>query len=219
MSRFNRDIMFSSKTDLHETPQDFFDKLNEEFKFNLDVCATRENAKCTKYYTIEDNGLDQPWSGSIFMNPPYGRDIIKWMEKASKAAANGALVVCLVPARTDTKWWHTYALPHEVRFIKGRLKFGGAKNNAPFPSAVVIMRGWIMSRFDDIMDGLYDSKPIKTTWDWVKEDIARREQMGYHKYGKYLTPATDENMLQHLYEELLDSVVYIKTEILKRRCL
>lgn len=76
-----------------------------------------------------------------------------------------------------------------------------------------------MSRFDDIMDGLYDSKPIKTTWDWVKEDIARREQMGYHKYGKYLTPATDENMLQHLYEELLDSVVYIKTEILKRRCL
>ena len=133
-------VHFSSKTDLWSTPQDFFDKLDEEFGFTLDPCATPENAKCDKFYTREDDGLSKDWSGErVFMNPPYGREIGGWVKKASEA---DALVVCLVPARTDTRWWHDFVIGGgaEVRFIKGRLKFGGAKNSAPFPSAVVIFR-------------------------------------------------------------------------------
>lgn len=138
-------VHFSSATDLHATPQEFFDKLNAEFHFTLDVCATPENAKCFNYFDKEQNGLSKNWAsasngGSVWMNPPYGREIGRWMEKASEAAKEGATVVCLVPARTDTKWWHECAIQHEVRFIRGRLKFGNAKNSAPFPSAVIVMR-------------------------------------------------------------------------------
>jgi len=141
-------VHFSSKTDLHSTPQEFFDKLNDEFHFTLDVCANSDNAKCKKYYSQMDDGLKMNWSScfsdgsreTIWMNPPYGREIGKWMKKAYEAAKDGCVVVCLVPARTDTKWWHDYAIKHEIRFIKGRLKFGDAKNSAPFPSAVVVMR-------------------------------------------------------------------------------
>ena len=135
------DVHFSSKTDLWATPCNFFNKYNEKFNFELDVCATHENAKCKKYFTIEDDGLSKEWSGICWMNPPYGRKIIKWMEKAYKASLNGATVVCLVPARTDTKWWHEYVIKGEVEFIRGRLKFGNSKNSAPFPSAVVIFNG------------------------------------------------------------------------------
>lgn len=134
-------VHFSSATDLHATPQEFFDKLDLEFNFTLDVCATSDNAKCKIYYTKQEDGLMQPWHGIVWMNPPYGREIGRWMEKANKATREGATVVCLVPARTDTKWWHECAIQHEVRFIRGRLKFGGAKNSAPFPSAVIVMRG------------------------------------------------------------------------------
>ena len=134
-------VHFSSATDLHSTPQDFFDKINLEFGFKLDVCATNENAKCSMYFTKQEDGLSKEWgSGPVFMNPPYGREISQWMKKANDAARNGTTVVCLVPARTDTSWWHKYAIQHEVRFIRGRLKFGGAKNSAPFPSALVIIR-------------------------------------------------------------------------------
>ncbi|KLT73269.1 adenine methyltransferase [Neisseria arctica] len=135
-------VHFSSKTDLWATPQDFFDNLNEEFGFELDVCALPENAKCEKYFTPENDGLKQDWTGTCWMNPPYGREIGKWMKKAYESSLTGnATVVCLVPARTDTKWFHDFAMKGEVRFIKGRLKFGGSKNSAPFPSAVVIFRG------------------------------------------------------------------------------
>lgn len=133
-------LHFSSATDLHSTPQAFFDKLDAEFHFTLDVCATSENAKCGRYYTEQDDGLAQQWSGTVWMNPPYGRAIRRWMEKANEAARAGATVVCLVPARTETNWWHECAIMHEIRFVRGRLKFGGAKHNAPFPSAVVVMR-------------------------------------------------------------------------------
>lgn len=133
-------VHFSSVTDLHATPQDFFDKLNVEFGFDLDACASHENAKCARYYTKEDDGLAQDWEGTVWMNPPYGREIGAWMTKANDAAKHGATVVCLVPARTDTNWWHEYAIQHEVRFVRGRLKFGNAKNSAPFPSAVVVIR-------------------------------------------------------------------------------
>jgi phage N-6-adenine-methyltransferase len=134
----NTDLMFSSKTDLWATPQDFFDKLNDLHGFELDVCATPDNAKCNKYYTVADDGLAQQWQGVCWMNPPYGRDIKAWMKKAYESSLNGAKVVCLVPARTDTQWWHDYAMKGQIEFIKGRLKFGGHKDSAPFPSAVVV---------------------------------------------------------------------------------
>ena len=133
--------MFTSKTDLHETPQDFFDKLNKEYQFTLDVCANKENAKCVHYFTAEDDGLSQEWQGICWMNPPYGRTIGRWMKKAYESSLDGATVVCLVPSRTDTNWWHDFATKGDITFIKGRLKFGSAKNSAPFPSAIVVFNG------------------------------------------------------------------------------
>ena len=135
----NTEVMFSGKTDMWATPQDLFDELNAEFHFETDVCAIPENAKCQKYYTPEINGLSQPWSGVCWCNPPYGREIGKWVKKA---ATSKALTVMLIPARTDTKWFHDYVYNKaETRFIKGRLKFGGAQNSAPFPSMIVVFRG------------------------------------------------------------------------------
>lgn len=137
----DRAVWASSATDLWATPQDFFDKLHTEFGFTLDVCASPENAKCDRYFTKDDDGLTQDWAGACWMNPPYGREIGKWMRKALESSVEGATVVCLVPARTDTAWWHEYAMHGEIRFIRGRLKFGGHKNAAPFPCAVVVFRG------------------------------------------------------------------------------
>lgn len=132
-------VHFSSKTDMHETPREFFEALNSEFRFELDVCATPDNAKVQEYYTSEQDGLKQDWKGVCWMNPPYGRTIGQWMRKAYESASKGATVVCLIPSRTDTAWWHEYVTKaKEVRFVRGRLKFGNAKNSAPFPSAVVI---------------------------------------------------------------------------------
>jgi phage N-6-adenine-methyltransferase len=133
-------VHFSSATEMWATPQDFFDSLHGEFGFETDVCAIADNAKCHKFFTPEDDGLSQEWMGTCWMNPPYGRVIGHWMRKAYESSQQGATVVCLVPARTDTKWWHEYAVKGEIRFIKGRLKFGGHKTNAPFPSAVVIFK-------------------------------------------------------------------------------
>ena len=132
--------MFTSATDEWATPQNFFDELNAEFGFQLDVCATPENAKCPKYFTKADDGLAQKWEGVCWMNPPYGKNIGKWVRKAFESAQDGATCVCLLPARTDTKWWHENCMKGEVRFIRGRLKFGNAKHSAPFPSAIVIFR-------------------------------------------------------------------------------
>lgn len=136
----NTDIMFSSQSDMWETPQDLFDKLNEEFHFNLDVCAIASNAKCAAFYSPEQNGLIQPWYGRCWCNPPYGRQVGKWVKKAYDTAyIDGNLVVMLLPARTDTKWFHEYIYGKaEIRFLKGRLKFGSSKNSAPFPSMIVI---------------------------------------------------------------------------------
>lgn len=121
----NTETLFSSKTDLWATPQDFFDKLNDEFHFDLDVCAIPENAKCQRYYTPEQDGLVQEWNGVCWCNPPYGRSIGKWVKKAYE---NKSTVVCLLPARTDTKWFHDYILGKaEIRFVRGRLRFGGGR--------------------------------------------------------------------------------------------
>ena len=132
--------MLSSKTDMWATPQDFFDDYNAIYHFDVDVCATSENALCAKFYSPKDDGLSKEWHGICWMNPPYGREIGKWMKKAYESSLHGATVVCLVPARTDTAWWHEYAMKGEIEFIRGRLKFGGSKNSAPFPSAVVVFQ-------------------------------------------------------------------------------
>lgn len=132
--------LFSSQTDLWATPQDVFDRLDSEFHFEVDVCALASNAKCRRYFTPAQDGLKQPWKGVCWMNPPYGRDIGRWMRKAYESSLAGATVVCLVPARTDTAWWHDYATKGEIRFVRGRLRFGAAKCAAPFPSAIVIFR-------------------------------------------------------------------------------
>ena len=130
--------LFSSKTDQWATPQEFFDKLDDEFHFTLDVCADETNYKCNQYFTKSDDGLKMAWGGIIWCNPPYGREIGEWVKKCSK---HKGTAVMLLPARTDTRWFHDYIYNKaEIRFIKGRLKFGGSKNSAPFPSMVVIFR-------------------------------------------------------------------------------
>ena len=102
--------MNASKTEEWETPQEFFNKLNEEFHFTLDVCATRENAKCSRFITKQDNALNLDWNGTCWMNPPYGRQIKAWMKKAFDESLKGNTVVCLVPSRTDAGGWHDYAM-------------------------------------------------------------------------------------------------------------
>lgn len=136
-------VHFSSKTCEWKTPQEVFDELNKEFQFTLDVCATPENTKCSKYFTKEENGLIQDWSKEIcWLNPPYGREIQLWIKKAYEESKKGATVVLLIPSRTDTKWWHEYVVKaKEIRFIKGRLKFNNHTNSAPFPSAIVVFKG------------------------------------------------------------------------------
>lgn len=139
----NTDVMFSSKTDQWSTPQDFFDKLNDEFNFTLDPCADEQNHKCDVYYTKEQNGLSKNWGGQrVFCNPPYGREIGKWVEKCFvESKKPNTICVMLIPARTDTKWFHEYIYKiAEIRFIKGRLKFGNSNNSAPFPSMVVVFK-------------------------------------------------------------------------------
>jgi len=131
-------IHFSSKTDLWSTPQKFFDELNKIYCFDIDVCANMENAKCKDFFSLEQDGLRQEWLGNCWMNPPYGREISKWIKKAYESSLKGATVVCLLPARTDTRWFHDYCINGKVEFIKGRLKFGNSKNAAPFPSMIVV---------------------------------------------------------------------------------
>ncbi len=143
-------VHHSSATPEWGTPQDLFDALNAEFKFTLDVCATPDLAKCKRYFSPEKDGLSQNWTGSCWMNPPYGSEIGDWISKAAESSDNGATVVCLVPARVDTAWWWDFVSFVEVRFLRGRLRFDGADASAPFPSAVVVF-----------------GRPIKTVyWEW-----------------------------------------------------
>ena len=130
--------LFRQVFDEWSTPQYLFEALHSEFGFTLDPCSDERNAKCAKHFTAANDGLLQDWGTErVFMNPPM-RTCADWMRKASEAAARGALVVCLVPSRTDTDWWHRYAMAGEIRFLKGRLKIGSTC--APFASAVVIFR-------------------------------------------------------------------------------
>jgi site-specific DNA-methyltransferase (adenine-specific) len=139
----NTDLMLSSKDQTWETPIDFLNKINEEFNFNLDVCASEFNCKCDNYFDEIIDGLKQEWNGVCWCNPPYGREISKWVEKAYKESLKGNVIVMLIPSRTDTTYWHKFIFPYasEIRFIKGRLKFGNSKNSAPFPSALIVFGG------------------------------------------------------------------------------
>lgn len=133
--------LFSSRSDEWATPRDLFDALNAEFNFTLDPCATPQNAKCKTFYTAEIDGLVQNWGGyRVFCNPPYGRQIGKWVKKCYEESQKGTLVVMLIPARTDTAYFHDYIYgkAKEIRFIKGRLHFNESRQSAPFPSMVVV---------------------------------------------------------------------------------
>ena len=146
----NTGLMFSSSSDMWETPDDLFERLDQVFGFEIDVCAVDGNAKCKKFYPPKVDGLRQKWEGVCWMNPPYGREISKWVAKAYyESKHNRATIVCLLPARTDTKWWHDYCMKGEIYFIKGRLKFGASNNSAPFPSCIVVFR----SRVEDAFEG------------------------------------------------------------------
>lgn len=148
----NTDLHFSSKNLDWETPPDLFSIWNDEFHFVLDVCATADTKKCANYYGPDHSdlskrdGLQQCWTddaqgGFAWMNPPYGREIPKWIEKAYLEAIEGCKIVCLVPARTDTKWFHEYVLngpSAQLEFLRGRIKFVGAQHSAPFPSMLVV---------------------------------------------------------------------------------
>ena len=133
-------VHYMSKTNEWSTPWDFFNQLNDEFHFTLDPCCTHENRKCEKYFTQDDDGLSKSWDNeTVFCNPPYGREIGKWVKKASEA--RGGVVVMLIPSRTDTSYFHDYIYGKaELRFVRGRLKFGDGKAPAPFPSMIVIFR-------------------------------------------------------------------------------
>lgn len=133
-------VHFSSKSDEWSTPQWLYDALDKEFGFTLDPCSNGSNAKCARFFTAEDAPLTRNWgTEAVFINPPYSK-CGEWVGKAYNAAMEGATTVCLVPSRTDTRWWHQYAMKGEIRFLRGRLRFGDAKENAPFPSAVLVFR-------------------------------------------------------------------------------
>ena len=146
MDKATQGVMFSSKSNDWATPQDFYNQLDAEFEFTLDPCASQASAKCASFYTEDDDGLSKDWEGqTVFMNPPYGRKIGNWIQKAyEEGEKSNTRVVALIPARTDTKYWHNYCMKAtEIRFVKGRLKFGqgNTKNSAPFPSAVIVFSG------------------------------------------------------------------------------
>jgi len=143
MNKSTQQVLFSSKTSKWSTPQDFYNKLHAIYNFTLDPCASDENHKCEKYFTEKDDGLSQSWEGErVFMNPPYGRNVKTWIRKAYEESMKpDTIVVCLLASRTDTRWFYDYCMKAEkISFVKGRLKFGGNKNPAPFPSCVVVFR-------------------------------------------------------------------------------
>lgn len=138
-----RGYMPVAKTDNHPTPKAFYNLLDKEFRFTCDAAASSKNAKCAVFFTRRQNGLAQNWGKHVvFLNPPYGRGIADWAKKALDAASKGATVVMLVPSRTDTKWFRAVVERPEVQvvFVTGRLKFGNAKNAAPFSNVVLVVR-------------------------------------------------------------------------------
>ena len=136
--------LYSSNTDEWETPQTVFNELDAVYHFDLDVCATQQNAKCKRFFDKAQDGLKKSWGGAtVWCNPPYSR-VDDWVRKAAEEQQNGTTTVMLVPSRTDTKWFHAYCYEKpgvSIQFVKGRLRFSGATVNAPFPSMVLVFRG------------------------------------------------------------------------------
>lgn len=129
---------FASKNQEYATPENLFKILDDEFNFTLDVCANEKNKKVFNYYSENDNALNKNWVGICWMNPPY-KDMKKWIIKAyNESVINNSVIVCLIPARTNTSWWHDYCMKGEIRFIKGRPKFEGCKHGLPQPLAIVV---------------------------------------------------------------------------------
>lgn len=150
-------VVFSSKTSEWSTPQAFFDAVDAEFGFSLDAAASSENAKCPRYFTAEDDGLLQSWDGVVWVNPPYGHAIGRWVRKCYQESQRGAVVVGLIPAKTETRWWHDYVMrSSEVRLIRGRMRFSGSRINAPFPSALVVWQPGDHTPTFRVMDRILD---------------------------------------------------------------
>lgn len=137
-------VHYTSNSSEWGTPLWLFNEWNNEFHFTLDVCASEINKKVDHYFSKKDEALSKDWGNNVcWMNPPYGRDIKYWIRKAYEASKKGATVVCLIPSRTDTAWWHDYVMKGEITFIRGRVQFelpGSILDNAPFPSAVVVFK-------------------------------------------------------------------------------
>ncbi len=184
----SNNVHFSSQSSDWETPSDFFNRLRGEFRFTLDVCATDENAKCTAYYTEEHNALTKRWYRAVaphcwaWMNPPYGREIKHWVQKAALQNALGLSIVCLLPARTDTKWFHDHVFGtcQELRLVKGRLKFGSHRNSAPFPSMVAIYHGYGTWHASNV------SGPHETRVTTMLANLPRREYPVYYAMPRRL---------------------------------
>jgi phage N-6-adenine-methyltransferase len=136
--------MPASKTDDWATPQYLFDEWNAKYDFELDAAASSENHKCANWYGLDHpdtdrrDGLAQAWTGKTWVNPPYGKVLNQWVGHAAEQLTP---VVMLLPARTDTRWFHSYCINRRITFIKGRVKFGGNANAAPFPSMIVEFNG------------------------------------------------------------------------------
>jgi phage N-6-adenine-methyltransferase len=186
MTTYPQQALFTKHRIDWETPQWLFDQLDAEFHFDLDVCATPENAKCSPYFTPEDDALTRRWDGTCWMNPPFGKGIARWVEKAYRSALAGSTVVCLLPVRSDTGWWHDYCMKGEIRFIRGRLQFGTSRQNAPFPCAVVVFRAGLRnhrqtpetgsrpSRFDGLDPASRYSRPGRVH---VQRSLSRGESI------------------------------------------
>lgn len=194
-------ILFSSARADWETPQDLYDKLNAEFHFTCDVAADYQNHKHENYYTAEMDGIIQPWEGVCWCNPPYGRNVGRWVEKAYCEAQRGVKTVMLLPARTDTRWFHEWIYRQQgvdTRFLKGRLKFGGCSNSAPFPSMIVVFGGngeienpkWISitdrqpAHEERVLayqpnNTQADIGPMSVLWGWACEPRPRRKDISH----------------------------------------
>lgn len=208
----------SSLTDMWGTPQAIFDELNKEFHFDVDVCAVKENAKCKNYFSPEKNGLNQEWNGTVWMNPPYGRLIKDWTKKAYDSYIEGATVVCLLPARTDTQWFQRHCLGGEIRFIEGRIKFvdinGNGNRPAPFPSIIVVLKPKIIKNeqggvkmLDKVMYTLEEiGEMVPLTIKEIKSEI---------KKGNLLSKSIGSKVLVNIkwYEEWVNTPTLTKTEV------
>ena len=193
----NEALLSSKKLDWC-TPADFFAELDREFHFNLDPAATDKSAKCAKYFTPADDGLKMDWGGScVFCNPPYGRQIGDWVRKGYEESQKpGTVVVMLIPARTDTSYYHDYIFggkADEVRFLRGRLYFtdeeGDPKGRAPFPSAVIIWRSKDMAQsLRDMVLDLIKAEPM--TANEIAATLSDRgQQVSRSDVGPILTKA------------------------------